>query len=57
MTAGGSAAFVGTPAEVALIRFGLFTIEFYSSTHENSFLNQGSPPCQFSNELFLCQDD
>ena len=28
MTAGGSAAFVGTPAEVALIRFGLFTINF-----------------------------
>ena len=56
MTAGGSAAFVGTPAEVALIRFGLFTIEFSSSTHENS-LNQVSPLCQFSNELFLYQDD
>ena len=35
MTAGGSAAFVGTPAEVALIRFGLLSIEFSSSTHKD----------------------
>ena len=35
MTAGGSAAFVGTPAEVALIRFGLLSIEFSSLTHKD----------------------
>ena len=57
MTAGGSAAFVGTPAEVALIRFGLFTIEFSSSIHENSFVNQKVFFASLEINYFFCQDD
>ena len=56
MTAGGSAAFVGTPAEVALIRFGLFIIEFSSSTLENSF-SKGVFLASFEMNYFSGQDD